>query len=940
MKKFIEKIKKQNNQGNSFVVVVATVAFLSILTAALLVAVALIYRLKAYDINSKDNFYYLEQAMDEIYAGVGADSLKILNTAYDDTLESLVYYDVDLKQYVPMTNKQANAMMRKTYMYMLQHDTNYSSDANIYKRLLSFLSNPYDEDKNPEGVQMSFKTHKMNSDDITILDLVLKREANYSTVNARSANEGDGGGDKFIQSVTTDLVIGSPAIEINFDSDAVKLQDLYEYAMIADCGVEITGKDGKSARGNKVSLTGNLYAASDFYNKRYNETPGQIILENGASSSTLTKANVQQVNSYTNAQLKDMDGVNVKSMYSGLYIDGADVVISSDRLIVPGTLAIMNCADVTVSTVSSASDTWASVWADSIVLDGYSLKKNLKGDLQGSSLVMRANVYMYDDLEVNANSAYVKLNGEYYGYNYASTDNRTYSEEALKRVNRDFTNYTNQQYTDGKGIEGQAHYNSSAIILNGENAELDFSLVRSMYVAGQSYIELSKKTEKTEEAMTYTVEATQINDNVEIETDSYIQFDGQNYTNERKHITPIKDYRTGEAISIKSNQLAYIPNTNVSRDVDGNLYVNLPAVVKALPTFSEVWNDLSHVPVIMTKISGKEYYYYDFSQAKQTAAMNEFIASYASLFDEETITSGKDPRTTGEKADLTNITDYDFFQVQALNVVTDRESHSIYTNSAITTKVGTKFDIKASQKNMEALTKGSQKLSDRYANSGSNSAGLTQAFNEQYKEVKWLLTNDSSDNDFIAEAHALKESCITPINHFFDFSLVNSDNTRYCALASGYGVWVCDGDVKIGEKGYTFGKKTFKYDKPFKRGRVRGVVICKGDVTFDDDVEGFDGLIVSGGKIIINNFTAGKNEMALTANAEILRSVLRECDASRGNSDESENFGFVCDIFTQFVSQYEEPEGSDENELVPMKNISSVQIEDIITIKNWVKNVD
>ena len=61
------KIKKRQkkNQGNSFIVVVATLSFLAVLTAALLVAVALCYRLKAYDINAKDNFYYLEQAMDE-----------------------------------------------------------------------------------------------------------------------------------------------------------------------------------------------------------------------------------------------------------------------------------------------------------------------------------------------------------------------------------------------------------------------------------------------------------------------------------------------------------------------------------------------------------------------------------------------------------------------------------------------------------------------------------------------------------------------------------------------------------------------------------------------------------------------------------------------------------------------------------------------------------
>ena len=133
MKQLVSRIKTRlnNNQGNSFIVVVATVSFLAILTAALLVAVALIYRLKAYDLNTRDNFYYLEQAMDEIYAGVGGDSMKYLNQAYDDTIEVLVYYDADEGTYKTKSNTEANAIMKKTYMHLLSTDTNYSNLDNL-----------------------------------------------------------------------------------------------------------------------------------------------------------------------------------------------------------------------------------------------------------------------------------------------------------------------------------------------------------------------------------------------------------------------------------------------------------------------------------------------------------------------------------------------------------------------------------------------------------------------------------------------------------------------------------------------------------------------------------------------------------------------------------------------------------------------------------------
>lgn len=948
MRKWMNKIKKvQNNQGNSFVVVVATISFLAILTAALLVAVALIYRLKAYDINTRDNFYYLEQAMDELYAGVGADSMAILNEAYDDTLETLVYYDTTDKQYKTMTNKQANAVLRKTYMYLLQNNDNYSTVPQVEARLLSFISNKYDASTNPEGIQLSFHTIEKHTDDLTIVNVVLKRQAEYSTVNARSAKESGGtvaAGDTFIQTMSTDIVIGSPGFDVNFNSNATALNDLYEYSLIADCGIEVVGADGKSARGNKVSLTGNIYAASDFYNKYYNENPGRLHWEDeNRTTDTVEREQIQKVNSYSRQRLQECNGINVKSMYSGLYIDGADVTISSDRLVVPGTLAIMNCSDTTISTISSASDTWAEVWADSVVLDGYSLKKNLDGDLLGSSLQMRANVYMYDDLEINANSASLLLNGEYYGYNYASTDNRTYSESALDNGTRTFTANTSASYKDGKAVEGQAHYNSSAIILNGENANLDFSLVKAMYVAGQSYIELSKQTTTSEEVMSYDVGTSIVDDKVEIETDDYHIQDANHYTtSDNKTSTPIQDYRTGEAVSIRSNQLAYIPNTNVVEDETG-IYVSLPASVRATDAFKDVWDDLSHVPVIKSVISGKAYYFYDFSQAKDTAAMNEFIAAYADLFDVETITSGTDERTTGEKANLTNITDYEFFQVEALDVRTDSNSTLIYTNSAITTKVDTDFTIKASQKNMEALTQAASRLSSDSVNTAaasSNASSLTNAFNKQYKEVKWMLTNKSSSNEYIQEAQLLAEDCITPINHFFDFSLVNEDNTKYCALESGYGVWISEGDVKVGASKFSLADGRSKdYDSPYKRGKVRGIIIAKGDVTFDTDVTDFEGLVVTGGKIIINNFTTTKKNMSLSANAEIIKSVLRECDASRGETG-NDNRGFVCDIFRLFESTYERPEGDDSTVASSMRSISSVQFEDVISLKNWAKNVD
>lgn len=968
--------RRKKNQGNSFIVVVATVSFLMVLLTAILVAVALCYRLKAYDINTRDNFYYLEQAMDEIYAGVGSDSMELLQEAYNDTLEVMVYYDPSSKSYVTMDPDKANEIMKASYMNLLQNNDNYMTPDNTLNRLKSFVSNLYDNAANPEGVQISVgNVTKVSGKSLTIVNLVLKREASYSTMNAKRSGT-LGGADNFIQTITTDLVIGQPDFDVNFNSTISDLSELYRYSMIADMGVQIESADGKPALGDKVTVTGNVYAASDFYNKSYNENPNKLTTVSGGTT-TVEEEQIQKITSKKDDDLKGYDGVNTKSMYSGFYVDGANVIMTSERIIVPGTIAALNCAELTISsisnsTVGSAAIGHADIWADGIVLDGYALKQSTKTDeTKGSSIDMKATAYIADDLELNAKSSSVLLNGEYYGYNYASTDNRVYTDAATKNLTRKFTKNTDKGITDGMGIEGQAHYNSSAIILNGEDTSLDFSLVNALYVAGQSYIEVSKeaKESKTEETVQYTVTNNEGTVNMEdsVKTKSYSYYssamdadgnvtDTKNYTVDEADgkKTAVQDYRTGEAISIKSNQLAYIPSWRVEDTEDG-LYLNLPVRLRNLPAYQGIWSDFDKIPVIKTVLSGKAYYFLDFSKAdiKNQDVMNQFIADYAALFDDSTADS--DGVTTGQANGLIDITDYDYFQVKMLTVSSQTAAdayQNIYTNSAITTKNGNSFTIVANSDNIEPLKRAAANINAAISDAGNGQSGVasdgvtasqlagsvTAKLQQQYKEVKWLLTNKSASGDDVTDAHNLTEDIITPINHYFDFSKIKN---QYCSLDCGYGVWTSEDDIVIGARDYEINGRTYHYDRSFNNGKVKGLVIAKGDITFKSDVTEFEGLIVSGSKIIVNNFDkiAGKTEMDFRANEEIIKTVLRECDYSQDKTG-SKNFGYVCEIFRQYQSQYVPASAATDTQAVSMRSIATVQFEDILSFQNWKKNVD
>ncbi len=987
--------KRKQNQGNSYIMVVATISFLAVLVAAILVAVALCYRLKAFDINARDNFYYLEQAMDEIYAGVGADAMQHLNEAYDDTIEVLVYYDVTTQAYVTMDDEEANRILKNTYINLVKNDPSYGSSNldDLKEHLNGFLSNKYADD-NKEGIQLSIENRVTDDDSLTIVNLLLKREAVYSTVNSRKSVDDEGNvtvaaGDTFVQTITTDLVIGKPEFNVNFNTISSDLNDLYTYSFVADKGIEI----GNAT--TKVNITGNIYAASDFYNKDYNITDTSdpnYISKNDTDGSAVKYA---AVSNYKDSEdrYKNCDGKQEKSMYSGIYIDGADVIISANRVIVPGTISAFNSASLTLSGASQSTANASEVWADGIALGGYSLLKSAESkDVQGSVVNMRAKAYIADDLELNANSSYFNMVGEYYGYNYASLDNRTYTDACITaNGGRTFVSNVKDTIKDGATLEGQAHYNSSAVIVNGENSSLDLSGVTNMYIAGQAYIETSKDygddedkevtvTNKNGEEETVTTDTydypgqstrketvvtkTTEKDGTEVEKTEEVDVP-DNYTTNSKDFkdedknTNIQDYRTGEAISIKSNQLAYIPNWAVTDTEDG-LYLSLPAGLRNYDIFKDNWDDLSHIPIIKTVVSGKRYYFFDFSTEETTKAgktqdvMNKFIEAYADMFTlepEQTVSEG-------ETAQLTNITDYDYFKIQMLKVNTTYDDstkapdtdasgnyENIYSNSAISVKNGASFTIKAKSSSINPLIKAAgninssineqnkyiaedaAKRTDLVSENEEQDASalantVTTRLQSEYKEAKWMLTTTSRNQAGVSDAHTMKESDITPINYFFYFNkLGDSWNDIIVKLNSGYKVWVCKGDVEVTAE-------------DFPSGNVQGMIICKGDVTFASDVKSFEGLIVSGSKVKINQ------TMNFMANEEIIKTILRECDESQLSADASKNYFEVCNLFQQYQSIYKVDEDSGTIQTESTKNISAVQFEDVLSFKNWKKNVD
>lgn len=1078
LKKIFRKLK--NDAGSSIVMVVVSIAFIGILVGALLAAAIQSYRLKLQELNAKDNFYYVEQAMNEIYAGVGSQTVSDLQTAYIYTVENMVYYDMSKGRYVTKTQDEAQKMFSKKFYNQLQSNpffqgvTNADVD-NLADKLESFISN---DTVKLDRSRLQVEDYKKGD------ELVGKiiRNVKLSRTQEYSRNIGNG---TYVQTISTDIVIGDPDFAVLFDAINDQDPNIFKYALVADMGVVVDQKT------TPLTIAGNVYAASDYYNKQYNEstwdaskaTESAKKYTNDKHDYTITKADktteeLSEIYSHgsvtsksalgettdstytyydndgkNTVTTKDLyNGENLKSKYSGFYVNGSQVSIVADTVIVPGTMAVMDDGSLSVYGKSGSQTAQAEVWTDNIVIDGYSRineKTNqATGEVtttyDGADAIMKANLYVKDDTELNAAGSSFQLTGSYFGYGDSTEkDDRKFTGVV------DTKNFQVEVYdedgkvktgADGKPVmENRGHYNSSAIIVNGEQSTLNLSQTQSIFLAGRTYIELSKDVntangtikEQTQDPTNpnKTTETT-----VKTVTDTYT-YHPKDYSaelpNEAKSdltlTTTIRDYKTGESISLKSNQQAYIPVTyngipTLAKDADGKslgyYLAELPPALKGVSIFEtyfpvEVYD--GKVPCVLQLISkkdavtgkystteGKKYYYYDFETAYadvkaynektlSETAMNAWLAKYpsaqyfatgfitdynAELQKHKSFVSATN-KTGLQDSDiatyLVDISDYEDFEAGDI-ILPDTENNknaSIYSSGAITAKKGTTFSIEraddvdvaenlltsAGLADMDSGNKWAGTFDDTYEKKVYTDAyQLSNDLEMEYNIMKWnlghLSTSDTLDPVTLANNESEKsyimdlvndstfggDAMITPINKFIDVSkiakntnispnLTGSDSGKgILNLASGYSVWISDSDVVV---------KARQTDK----GKVRGIVVTKGNVYFSTDatngnaVTDFEGLIIAGGKVYVNG-----NVGTIVSNAELCRTILRECLL---NSDDESKL--VSELFRGYEPSSSGSTGSDSGSTGTSdepKSIDMIDYTDVVSLSNWMKNVE
>lgn len=931
------KLRHNDDHGSSFVLVIVATTFMCILASAILMGAMMTYKLKFYKLNSLNNFYEVETALDEMYAGVGAATNEHLYSAYTTTAELVVVYDTKAQAYTTLDNKSANELFKKLFMTGFVADTNYKSLKNVTDTLQSFISNEYDAVDNPDGVRLDTSNMKLIYTDVNnktttqyykndggiktekqsgyendkVQSVTFKNVCVKRSVNLQGSTAGT-----YEQSITTDIVLTEPEYNVSFDTSSVSNNTLYEYAILADMGVEV-GEDNDN-RTTDAQVKGNIYAASDYYNKDYNDV-----------------AETKVTNKYE-SKPSTMWGTKDSSAYSGIFVNGKNtsLTLNSDVVVCSGSLAAYNGAEINLS---GRTQTLSELWADNIVIGGK----------DSGSLKASADAYIFDDTELNAEKASLKFTqGSYFGYSYNAQDTRS-------------LNYLRQKGYLATGYKLRSHFSDSAIIVNGKNSILDLQDLNSLYIAGKSYIEFSKIAASS---------VPEDDENITVDENADYAF------------TTLEDYSTGQSLDVKTNQLMFLTQWSVVNNTEKvdpdtgitTVTLQFPKTFEAdaniLDLYDDFLNDLATegdkgVTAIKQTVSGHDYYYLYIEDGKDSSNVSnaeKFAEKYYKLLQDygDEISSK-----------LYNVQKYEQFQVKlvlpaegkinASGAVTDQNNDdSLFLRASTTTTmdVATALDNVSTGKVFTNIlgNKGSDNnkkafndlKADALKLAGSGTASVeeqTSTFlSYMYINMKdhlsvlnnvddttklsqnaWEIANYTSSSvgylssyDKDRDTYSYDYS-ITPLNHYVDFAYVFSKNLSIektignATDNEAKTIVINSGDVKL---------------QPNKGdGSFQGIIIAGGNVRFDENVKSFRGMIITGSKLIIDH------NMSISADAAFVANLLEQCSES---TDEKLNT-----LTTKVLKNYTSSK-SEGNTEVTGASISDISYEDILVFQNWKKNVE
>ncbi len=420
---------KRDNKGSTLITVIVAIAFVTILASIILGTTVVNMSMKGIDRRVKDDFYYAERGMSDVFIGVG-------QVAAEDAGDE---YEAAFKQIGTTfeTGQEAANEFKATFLAAVLDEFDEADEDDriaLFDKYVvkSYLSTRIKSVAVTGVGEVKFrKTDGSPTDslDVTKLDEYSGVVIPQVSVTATDHND-------YRSTVTSDIVIECPTVDF-LGTNA----EITDYAIIGCQGVYFTGS-------GTVDVSGNIYGG---------------VHESANSKDNLIHHSLPS--GYT-------------PLYGGINVYGSNVKLKSNYVVSKGDINVMgNGSALTVESVNTSTDIPA-VWCDSM-----RTVSPPAGTTPSSTVTINnANVFALNDLELNANDSTVKIKGDYYGYN----DKTIATEDSLAGA---VANSGNSLDYDDERVDND----SSAIIINGNHCMLDLSETHTLVLMGKAFVDFSSK---------------------------------------------------------------------------------------------------------------------------------------------------------------------------------------------------------------------------------------------------------------------------------------------------------------------------------------------------------------------------------------------------------------------------------------------------------------
>lgn len=739
--------RQLNNAGSTLITVLVGVSFLVVLAVITISVSAANLHMKQVEYAMKDNFYADEQILDDVYNGIGKVTTDCLSNAYAEVLSQASGNDGS----AVFTTQ--DAAFRAFSIQFIEKLTNvmpvcssHDADAGDYTALLGRL-NAYITKDSVMAEVMEFDRTEILDEDGNVLVSYLggKAPAKYAfrdvVVKYRQVTGTESTGYQttgYEAVITTDIVIEVPYI--NFFRDSSLLLD---YALIGNKGIYFEG--------GSREIEGNVYAGT--------------------------------ADSESDENKKKFRDENV---YGGINIYNSSVTFDSNYLISKGDMNLRN-SYVTIGKENSGADT--QLWVESL-RTVENINKN--APVEKSTLTINGNMYVANDLELNARESEVTLNGVYYGYS-----NGVFENQETANLKEKYATYE--------------HTKSSSIIINGNQSRLDLSGLNTLVVAGVAYVDLQSQF--------YTGET--------------INYTGGN------SLGKIEEYATGESLALRSSQYMYLAPSSC-------LFVSNPVKTSEIP--ETVWAAESQWfgtakgyvnpdnPVtakeVVNRTTGESYtyFYLNFMEGQR----DDYANLVLNMIDPE---NGLADMDAALKAKL----QYDKFDEAELIQIWEikKSIQSKALSSGVRSTIEFLNDATASIYTRGAVARISEDALSSELPAEESALSLDYINKVEHNLVKhyqYLYAQLDPKEEFSLVSDSLPALSGTvpedaPVSEFVDFTgMVNgSESPNY---KCGYKTHVYRGN-------FTLNNSSFK-----------GIILCDGDVTITGG-SSVEGLVIASGKIVV-----------------------------------------------------------------------------------------